>query len=392
MKPSILKRILGSFLVFGLVMGVVFIGFTKVVLPDAILTHWFITGCIVAGVVMGVANFFILHLILVSKLQEISNVANAISSKDLTFSCTIKSNDVIGIIIDSFNGMTVNLRNLIEELRVSARSMVVSVEEMTAAASETEDRVKRQHAETDQVAQAMNQMTAAVQDVARNAEKAASAALSSKGEADNGRQVVNNTISSINSLAGEVETAASVIKKLEQESDNIGSVLDVIRGIAEQTNLLALNAAIEAARAGEQGRGFAVVADEVRTLAQRTQQSTQEIQQMIEKLQAGSRDAVKVMERGQSQAAESVEQAAKAGQSLSEITEAVAAISNMNAQIAEAAEQQGAVAEGINRSIVNMSEIANSSSHASQRSAHASSELMELADQLQTAVVDYKTA
>jgi methyl-accepting chemotaxis protein len=188
-----------------------------------------------------------------------------------------------------------------------------------------------------------------VQEVARNATEAAKAASHSDEEAQNGQAVVDRTINAIDALASEVDRAANVIHRLEQDSDKIGTVLDVIKGIAEQTNLLALNAAIEAARAGEQGRGFAVVADEVRTLASRTQQSTAEIQQMIERLQAGAQEAVSVMEDSRSRASDSVSSAQSAGQSLESITRSVASITDMNTQIASAADEQSALSHAYKR-------------------------------------------
>ena len=204
------------------------------------------------------------------------------------------------------------------------------------------------------VLDAMSSMGAAVHDASQNASTAAQAARSASAEADSGQQVVNNVTNSIHSLAGEVERAATAIQKLEADTESIGAILEVIRGIADQTNLLALNAAIEAARAGEQGRGFAVVADEVRTLAQRTQEATQEINDMIARLQEGSKNAVGVMAAGRKQAERSVEQAQKAGESLQAITGAIASISTMNEQIAAAVEQQTAAADAINRTLHGM--------------------------------------
>ncbi len=218
--------------------------------------------------------------------------------------------------------------------------------------------ILEQKDEVDKVATAMTEMSATVHEVARNATEAAEAAQRADEETTKGKMVVSQAIEAIDLLANEVNDAAQVIHRLEQDSDEIGAVLDVIRGIAEQTNLLALNAAIEAARAGEQGRGFAVVADEVRTLAQRTQQSTQEIQNMIERLQSGAQDAVKAMEQGRSRAQVGVEQAAEAGTSLETIAQAVGTISDMNTQIATAAEEQSVVAEEINLNIVSISDMA----------------------------------
>ena len=261
---------------------------------------------------------------------------------------------------------------------------------MSLVMEETKRDTLQQQSETSQVVTAMNEMTATVQEVARHATEAASAANKADHASVEGKKVVLSTMNAIEALSSEVHSAANVISQLEKDSENIGTVLDVIKGIAEQTNLLALNAAIEAARAGEQGRGFAVVADEVRTLASRTQQSTQEIQAMIENLQVGAQTAVKVMDESRAKAESSVSQAAKAGGSLEDITHSVSLINDMNTQIATAAEEQSAVAEEINRNIVNISEIVDRTADGANQTSIASEELASLAAQLQQLVNQFK--
>ena len=233
-------------------------------------------------------------------------------------------------------------------------------------------------------------MNATVHDVAHNAVHAAEATREADQSSTQGKAVVDKTVDAIGEIAAEVEQAAQVIHELERESENIGSVLDVIKSIAEQTNLLALNAAIEAARAGEQGRGFAVVADEVRTLAGRTQASTAEIEEMITRLQSGANNAVNVMESSKTKTNIGVEQAAAAGSALEDITTAVDRIAEMNTQIASAAEEQSAVTEEINRNVANISEIAEHTSTGAEQTAQASEGLSRLASQLNAVVVQFR--
>jgi methyl-accepting chemotaxis protein len=261
---------------------------------------------------------------------------------------------------------------------------------LTVVTEETRKGADKQQQETDEVAIAVNEMSASGQEVARNANSAADAAHNADVAADNGRQVVGHTIEAIDSLANEVKEAGAVIDRVEQDSESIGGVLDVIRGIAEQTNLLALNAAIEAARAGEQGRGFAVVADEVRTLASRTQQSTAEIQSMIERLQSGTREAVNVMDQSRQMAENTVGQAAKAGTSLEEINAAVTSIKDLNSQIACSAEEQSSVAEEINQKVTRISDITDQTAAGAQQTSSASNELNQLAETLKSLVGQFK--
>jgi len=309
---------------------------------------------------------------------------------DLMHRVEYRGRDELGNIADCFNAMADHMQETIRELSKAVEQLAAAAEQTATVSRQTGEGIHRQHLEIDQVATAMNEMSATVQDVASNAASAAHAAEKADSEAELGQQVVTQSIQMIDSLAGEVEHAATVIGELENASATISSVVDVIRGIADQTNLLALNAAIEAARAGEQGRGFAVVADEVRSLASRTQHSTAEIQGMIEKVQGGARRAVEVMEKSCEKAEAGRSQVAEAGRVLQQITAAVATINDMNAMIASAAEEQSSVAEEINRNITNVSGIAEETSDASHQNVETSRELSALANRLHTLVQAFK--
>jgi methyl-accepting chemotaxis protein len=283
-----------------------------------------------------------------------------------------------------------SLRLLVKKVLSLTAPLTAAADEVSTITDQTSSDIARQQSETDQVATAMNEMASTAHEIARNAVSAAEAARSADDEASRAHAVVQQSIEVINQLASEVANAGAAIRNLESESNNIGMVLDVIKGIAEQTNLLALNAAIEAARAGEQGRGFAVVADEVRTLASRTQQSTQEINDMIARLQTGAKGAVAVMEQGQQRAEAAVQQSALANQAIDTITTAVASISDKNHQIACAAEEQSAVVETLNQNIVSIRDLGTNTSRGASQIAAATHQLAELASSLQVEISRFK--
>lgn len=283
-----------------------------------------------------------------------------------------------------------NVANLVHTLVGGVAQLESATQNVTTISKRTADGVMSQQAETGQVATAMNEMAASVQEVARTAKGAADAARNADSEAKTGKKVVLEAMGAINSLASEVEKAAQKLNDLEADISNIGAIVDVIRGITEQTNLLALNAAIEAARAGEHGRGFAVVADEVRTLAARTQSSTHEIEEMVGRLQQGAKAAVMVMNDGRESAKTSVEKAASAGVALDAITAMITTMDDMSASISSAANQQSSVAEDINRGIVNISQVAEHTAEGARDTLSAVATMSALSAQLQQAVSKFK--
>ncbi|KPX21218.1 Histidine kinase, HAMP region: chemotaxis sensory transducer [Pseudomonas amygdali pv. dendropanacis] len=338
------------------------------------------------ALVLSILAAWVITRQITTPLQETLEVVERVASGDLSRNLKVDRKDELGKLQATIQRMTVSLRELVGGIRDGVTQIASAAEELSAVTEQTSAGVNSQKVETDQVATAMHEMTATVQEVARNAEEASQAAVAADRQARDGERVVNEAIAQIERLASSVGNSSEAMGALKQESDKIGSVLDVIKSVAEQTNLLALNAAIEAARAGEAGRGFAVVADEVRSLAQRTQKSTEEIEALIARLQSGTQQAATVMDSSRELSTSSVELTRRAGGSLESITKTVSAIQAMNQQIAAAAEEQSATAEEINRSIINVRDVSEQTSAASEETAASSVELARLGNHLQLLV------
>ncbi|MBU0808054.1 MAG: methyl-accepting chemotaxis protein [Gammaproteobacteria bacterium] len=353
------------------------------------------TSALIVATIALAVGLILATLIARSIVQPISAAAAAMrdiaaGEGDLTRRLPINGSDEVADLALAFNNFAEKVRMLVANVAGSTTQVASAAEEMSAITEELNRDLAKQRGEIEQVATAMNEMTATVQEVARHASQAARSAESTDQQAVQGQTVVGLTVSAIGAVASDVERATQVIARLQDDSKSISSVLEVIRGVAEQTNLLALNAAIEAARAGEQGRGFAVVADEVRTLASRTQQSTGEIQTVIEQLQSAASEAAAVMQQSQARAHDSVAQAQQASVALEQITLSVTSINDMNAQIASAAEEQSAVSDEINQNVVNINDVADRVTESAGQTAQASSQLARLAIDLQNLVGQFK--
>ena len=344
-----------------------------------------------AAVVLGLCAALLITRLIVVPLRQTVTFAQRIAAGDLSQNIPQDRRDEVGQLLAAMQDMTLSLRTLVGRIGGGVGQIAAAAEQLSAVTAQTSAGVQAQKLETEQTATAMHQMAATVQEVAQNAEQASLAARDADLEAQQGNRVVQQAVDQIDSLASEVEQSAKAIADLNQESARIGSVLEVIRNVAEQTNLLALNAAIEAARAGEQGRGFAVVADEVRALAKRAQDSTEEIESLIAGLQRMAKGAVQQMDSSRDLTRRTVELAGEAGDALGRITQAVSTIEQMNQQIAAAAEEQSAVAEAINESVTRVRDIGEQSATATEQTAASSAELARLGVELQELVRQFRT-
>lgn len=391
MKPSILRNLLFSYLGFGIVIATIFPFYADFFVewkPGMLV--WFVVGCLVAGLIIGVANYWLFNRILLQKLRRISEVANSISNKDLSFSCSMESADTIGEIITSFNGMSQNLRELIGQtssLSGTVRNDSSNIHELM---NQINTNVDKQAARAGQINGAIDHLAHTVAEINTNSNEAANQARQAASVASQGGVVVQQTITGMDKISQAVNEAAQAVENLGRSSDQIGAIVAVIKEIAEQTNLLALNAAIEAARAGEQGRGFAVVADEVRKLAEKTTNATQEISQMIQSIQQETGQAVKTMETGTTEVRSGVGKAREAGDALKKIVEGVELVTRMVQDIAQATNLQNEDVSSIRENIVEIGTLIDDTFQNTRDGSDKAEELVVLAGNLDNVVKAFK--
>lgn len=358
---------------------------------EAITTQTSLFALFIAFLFIGasyvVFKALIKPIVIVSKaLEEIGNQGG-----DLTKRLKVKGNDELAELARGFNSFVETLHSIVKDAVEVSKNLKSSNEKVMNVVSETVTISNDQQQKTDMVAAAINEMASTVSEIAQNASNAADAAKEAKSESDTGRRVLNDAVGSINQMAESISDSTNAVNTLAEDITSINSVLDVIKGISEQTNLLALNAAIEAARAGEQGRGFAVVADEVRTLAQKTQESTEEIQNMIERLQNSAQKTVESMGQGQRITQLGVDAASKASESIGIISGSIDDINDMNHQVAVATEEQSSVTEEITANVVAIADLSERCKDEIAKSEEAALKMTKLTEKLESAMGRFKT-
>lgn len=346
---------------------------------------------IITAIIIAILSALYLMRSVIPPLNHLKDTILRIESKsDLTQRISVQGRNEIGEAANAINSMLEKFQSSLNTVSEATSQLARTAKETSSITTQTSDAIQQQMSETSQVASAISELTASVDEVASSATNAASTADTANGQVTSGLDSMTQTRSNIQGLVDEIHHASEVIRALEADSEKIGAILDVIRGVAEQTNLLALNAAIEAARAGEHGRGFAVVADEVRNLASKTSSSTEEINQMILSLQSSSKGAVDAMSSSQVKAADANTQAEETGKSLNAIATSIAEINDMSIQIASAAEEQATVTTEISNNVLRINDMSEETSRASNNTQIAGTELTRLAAELQSMVAEFK--
>ncbi|MDA8381771.1 MAG: HAMP domain-containing methyl-accepting chemotaxis protein [Betaproteobacteria bacterium] len=393
MAPSILRRLLLSFLGFAFLVAAAFpfyANFFVVWKPD--MLAWFVVGCLVAGLVIGLTNYWLLNMLLLKKLRRISEVAQAVSGKDLTVRCTLQSADTIGEIIASFNTMTQNLREVLGQGGVLSGAVRENVDAMREAIEAIRSNVDEESVKAAQISDAIEHMSRTVAEISQSTDEAATQAKQTAGAAAEGGQVVHRAIAGMDKISVVVNESAQAVENLGHSSNQIGAIVAVIKEIAEHTNLLALNAAIEAARAGEQGRGFAVVADEVRKLAEKTAQATQEIAEMIQTIQRETGEVIATMEAGTSEVRAGVDLVRATGATLEQIVVGIERLATMVQDIAQATTTQTGDIGRIGDNVGGIAALISGTGQSAQQGAAKAEDLTRLAAALDNAVKGFRLA
>lgn len=391
MKTSLLRNLLTSFMAFGVGVALIFPFYADFFVDwKPGMLPWFVVGCLVAGVMIGVVNYWLLNVILLKKLRRISEIANAISNKDISHTCTLKSADTVGEIVDSFNQMAENLRDLIGQTIALSDEVHQGSTRIVDFMHDTTSNLTEQHSKSGEIGHAVGNLATTISEIAEHSKDAALGAREAAQIARDGGTVVAQSVRGMRQIENSVNQAAESIQELNKHSESIGQTVTLIKEISDQTNLLALNAAIEAARAGEQGRGFSVVADEVRKLAERAVSATNEISTMVVAIRQQTADVISHMKNSSAEVQSGVENANLAGQSLQKIVDSVARVTLMVENVAATTARQKEDVTRVENNIVEITSLIDKSTKIITQGEAASNELDRLSGDLNSTVKVFK--